>query len=216
MFSFISLQGIYNAGPFSNFTDDEYDTNDVTSSGDDSFHGLGYRGDFIQSPQKSDSSTSLTPDCDKSSGKDSAVASETELKTNSDMSENYQDLSVSTGSDSDREYLRQIKMRNDSKDIGYGSESQSDDLESRYRGITFSGISGKVRKTSKSGDFYATVAVDTSSTDKTDGSNSTNPEAVTCDDSDINAQIEQVLRQDESEMEEDIQVGYLKIIMVSQ
>jgi len=197
--------GIYNTGPCTNFTDDEYDPNDVTSSGDDSFHGLSsYRGDFIQSPPHTDISSSLSPDFDKSSGKDSAVASETELKTNSDMSENYQDLSVSASSDSDREFLRQNKVRNDSKDIGYGSESQSDDLESRYRGITFSGISGKGRKS----DFYATVAVDTESTDKTDGSNSGgNAEPATCgDESDISLQIQAVLRQDESEMEEDIQV----------
>ncbi|XP_060582066.1 uncharacterized protein LOC132738570 isoform X2 [Ruditapes philippinarum] len=119
------------------------------------------------------------------------------------MSENYQDLSVSTSSDSEREFLRQIKMRkHDSRDIGYGSESQSDELDGRYKGITFSGISGRVRKTStKCGDYYATVAVDTSSTDKTEGWISTNPDH-TCDESDINAQIQHVLKQEEPEMED--------------
>ncbi|KAL4237335.1 hypothetical protein ACF0H5_002053 [Mactra antiquata] len=207
-------KGIFNTGPyidpaenFRDYTDDDaddYDSHDVTSGGEDSFPGLGYRGDFIQSPIKSDSSSSLSPTFDKCSGKDSAVASESDQKTTSDMSENYQDLSVSTGSDSEREYLRQIKIKkHDSRDIGYGSESQSDELECRYQGITFSGISGRVRKTStKCGDYYATVAVDTeSTTDKTEGWVSTNPEQ-TCDDSDINAQIQHVLKQEEPEMED--------------
>ncbi|XP_053408387.1 uncharacterized protein LOC123564827 [Mercenaria mercenaria] len=206
-------KGIFNTGPyqdpFSNLRDytdddDDYDSQDVTSGGEDSFPGLGYRGDFIQSPPLLDSSNlSQSSDFDKSSGKDSAVASESEQKTNSDMSENYQDLSVSTSSDSEREFLRQIKMKkHDSRDIGYGSESQSDELDGRYKGITFSGISGRVRKTStKCGDYYATVAVDTSSTDKTEGWISTNPDQ-TCDDSDINAQIQQVLKQEEPEMED--------------
>lgn len=189
------------------YTDDDdvdYDSHDVTSGAEDSFPGLGYRGDFIQSPLKSDSSASLSPTFDNCSGKDSAVASESDQKTTSDMSENYQDLSVSTGSDSDREFQRQIKIKkHDSRDIGYGSESQSDELECRYQGITFSGISGRVRKTStKSGGYYATVAVDTeSTTDKTEGWISTNPDQ-TCDDSDINAQIQHVLKQEEPEMED--------------
>lgn len=188
---------------FTDDDDDDYDSQDVTSGGEDSFPGLGYRGDFIQSPPLLEiSSLSQTSDFDKSSGKDSAVASESEQKTTSDMSENYQDLSISTSSDSERE-LRQYKMKkHDSRDIGYGSESQSDELEGRYKGMTFSGISSKVRKTStKCGDYYATVAVDTSSTDKTEGWVSTNPDQ-TCDESDINAQIQQVLKQEEPEMED--------------
>lgn len=193
------------------FTDDEYDPHDVTSSGDDSFNGLAYRGDFIQSPPKSDSSTSLSPDSDNRSGKDSAVASETELKTNSDMSENYQDLSVSTGSDSDREFMRRIKMyRHESRDIGYGSESQSDELDTRYQGITFSGIkSNRTRKSSKCGDFYATVTVDTESSQsagKTDqeGQHCGNQQeqTTTGDESDLNFQLQQVLLQEESEKED--------------
>lgn len=208
------FQGIFTSGPYLNtfsnlreYTDDdedEYDSQDVTSGGEDSFPGLGYRADFIQSPPILESSTlSQSSDCDKNSEKDSAVASESEQKTCSDMSENYQDLSVSTSSDSEREFLRQIKMKkHDSRDIGYGSESQSDELDSRYKGITFSGISGRARKTStKCGDYYATVAVDTSSTDKTEGWMSTNPDP-TCDDSDINSQIQQVLKQEEPEMED--------------
>ena len=197
------------------YTDDEeFDPHDVTSSGDDSFNGLAYRGDFIQSPPKSDSSTSLSPDSENRSGKDSAVVSETELKTNSDMSENYQDLSVSTGSDSDREFMRRVKMyrretRHESRDIGYGSESQSDELEiARYQGITFSGIkSNRTKKNSKSGDFYATVTVDTESSQsagKTDPeSNQSGNQAeqtTTGDESDISLQ--QVLLQEESEKED--------------
>ena len=194
------------------FTDDEYESHDVTSSGDDSFNGLAYRGDFIQSPPKSDSSTSLSPDSDNRSGKDSAVVSETELKTNSDMSENYQDLSVSTGSDSDREFRRRIKMypRHESRDIGYGSESQSDELESaRYQGITFSGIkSSRSRKSSKCGDFYTTVLVDNESSqsnEKTDPDSSSQLSAnqpTTGDESDVNIKLEAVLRQEESEKED--------------
>ena len=196
---------------YKEFTDDEYDPHDVTSSGDDSFNGLGYRGDFIQSPPKSDSSISLSPDSDNRSGKDSAVVSETELKTNSDMSENYQDLSVSTGSDSDREFMRRIKMyRHESRDIGYGSESQSDELETRSRGITFSGIkSNRTRKSSKCGDFYATVTVDTESSQsagKTDQesqqSGNQQEQTTTGDESDVNIQLQQVLLQEESEKED--------------
>ena len=197
------------------YTDDEFDPHDVTSSGDDSFNGLAYRGDFIQSPPKSDSSTSLSPDSDNRSGKDSAVVSETELKTNSDMSENYQDLSVSTGSDSDREFMRRVKMyhresRHESKDIGYGSESQSDELETRYQGITFSGIkSNRTKKSSKCGDFYATVTVDTESSQsagKTDPesqqSGNQQEQMTTGDESDVSIQLQQVLLQEESEKED--------------
>ena len=217
----LCLQGIYhNSGLYldpnrfsrlKEFTDDEYDTHDVTSSGDDSFSGLAYRRDFIQSPPISDSSASLSPDSDNRSGKDSAVVSEAELKTNSDMSENYQDLSVSTGSDSDREYMRRIKMypRHESRDIGYGSESQSDELESRYQGITFSGIkSSRTRKSSKCGDFYTTVHVDNESSqsaEKTDpeSQHSGNQlEQTTGDESDVNLQLQEVLRQEESEKED--------------
>lgn len=196
---------------YKEFTDDEYDPHDVTSSGDDSFNGLGYRGDFIQSPPKSDSSISLSPDSDNRSGKDSAVVSETELKTNSDMSENYQDLSVSTGSDSDREFMRRIKMhRHESRDIGYGSESQSDELETRSKGITFSGIkSNRTRKSSKCGDFYATVTVDTESSQsagKTDQESqqrgNQQEQTTTSDESDVNIQLQQVLLQEESEKED--------------
>lgn len=219
------LQGIFhNSGLFldpnrfsriKEFTDDEYDPHDVTSSGDDSFNGLAYRGDFIQSPPKSDSSASLSPDSDKRSGKDSAVVSETELKTNSDMSENYQDLSVSTGSDSDREFMRRVKMyhresRHESRDIGYGSESQSDELETRYQGITFSGIkSSRTKKSSKCGDFYATVTVDTESSQsagKTDPesqqSENQGEQTTTGDESDVNIQLQQVFLQEESEKED--------------
>ena len=190
------------------YTDDEYDTQDVASSGDDSFNGLGFRRDFVQSPPKSDCSLSLSPEFDKSSGKDSAVASETEQKTSSDMSENYQDLSVSTGSESEREYLRNIKMRKrDSRDIGYGSESQSDEVDTRYQGqgITFSGISGRTKKTStKSGDFYATVVTESteSTGSKTDSSHTNQLDQTTCDESDVSAQCQQVLMQEESEMED--------------
>lgn len=211
---FLYFQGIFNPAPYldtfaslRDYTDDDddYDSHDVTSGGEDSFLGLGYRADFIQSPQKSDSSTSLSPDFDNKSGsgKDSAVASESEQKTSSDMSENYQDLSVSTGSDSEREFQRQIKIKkHDSRDIGYGSESQSDELDGRYNGITFTGISGRARKTStKCGDYYATVAVDTESTDKTGGWESTNADQKS-DESDINTQIQQVLQQEEPEMED--------------
>ena len=201
------FQGIFNPAPYRHtfsslrdYTDDDddYDSQDVTSGGEDSFPGLGYRGDFIQSPQISDCSTSLLHDFDNrsGSGKDSAVASESDQKTNSDMSENYQDLSVSTGSESEREFLHQIKIKkHDSRDIGYGSESQSDELDARYKGITFTGINGRGRKC---GNYYATVAVDTESTDKTDSTN----EKQKSDESDINTQIQNVLQQDESEMED--------------
>lgn len=207
-------KGIFNSSLYLNphqfdsqkdYTDDDYDSQDVTSCGEDSFIGLDFRScDFIHSPPTLDSSANLSLDCDKSSGKDSAVASETEQKTCSDMSENYQDLSVSTSSDSDREFLRQNKIKkHDSRDIGYGSESQSDELEMRYPGITFSGINGRLRKTStKCGNFYATVAVDTESTDKSDVPKSSASshhagDQTTCEDSDINLQIEQVLLQEE-------------------
>ncbi|XP_052767291.1 uncharacterized protein LOC128208037 [Mya arenaria] len=208
-------KGIVNPGPYLDtfaslreFTDDDdddysYDSRDVTSGGEDIFPGFGLRSDFIQSPQKSDSSLSLSPEFDQSSGKDSAVASESEQKTSSDMSENYQDLSVSTGSESEREFLRQIRIKkHDSRDIGYGSESQSDELESRYKGVTFTGINGRARKSSKN-DYYATVVVDTSSSsnDKAEGWTSANAEQKS-DDSDINGQVQNVLKQEEPEMED--------------
>ncbi|XP_052272176.1 uncharacterized protein LOC127872805 isoform X2 [Dreissena polymorpha] len=203
-------KGICNPTPYidtysslRDFDDDDddydYDSHDVTSGGEDSFPELGYRGDFVQSPQKTDCSTSFSPEFDRRSGKDSAVASESEQKTSSDMSENYQDLSVSTCSESEREFQRQfVVKKHDSRDIGYGSESLSDDHDGRMKGITFTGIRGKKNS---SNDYYATVAVDTESTDKTDGWNSANQDQKS-DDSDINGQVQTVLKQEEPQMED--------------
>ncbi|KAL3873508.1 hypothetical protein ACJMK2_036617 [Sinanodonta woodiana] len=181
-------KGIFTGGQYIDFsqhiarlredcTDDDDDYQNVTgSSADDSFH-FNLRGDFIQSPPQFDSTTSLSPDSGNKSDhscKDSAVVSENEHKS-SDMSENYADLSVSTGSDSDREFLRHLRIRGESKDIGYGSESQSnDEVEMRQHGIAFSGISTGVRRQSRecgnSAAFYATVAIDTGSSERSEQS----------------------------------------------
>ncbi|KAL5009385.1 hypothetical protein ScPMuIL_014966 [Solemya velum] len=131
---------------------------------DDSFRfDTGFRGDVVFSPLLSDSSANYSTCLEKPSGKDSACASEGELKL-SDMSEQV-DLSLSTGSDSDFDMHRRMKVRLDSKDIGYGSESHSND-EAEYKKFhqSFSLVAGK-----RDGkyDIYRMTVVE--STDRTDG-----------------------------------------------
>ena len=187
------FQGITNPTPFIdtlNYTDDDddvnYDSYDVTS-GDESLLVNSFHRDFIPKPSTVDSSTCFTPDFDQSSGKDSAVASESESKKSSDMSEN---LSVSNSSDSEREFMRSLIKKSDSRDIGYGSESLSDEM-------TFPSRSTRNRK-SVANQYYATVAVDTSGSGSTDKGEAD----LKSEESDINSQVENVLRQEEPQIED--------------